>query len=70
MMHIVLGDGREESFRYDDYSKYYAMLKERFLKRMQSGHIDTSIAEPNHTEYLRWRNICEEQWIKDDHLNQ
>ena len=70
MMHIVLGDGREESFRYDDYSKYYAMLKERFLKRMQSGHIDTYPEKHDHCDICRWRNICEEQWIKDDHLNQ
>ncbi len=70
MMHIVLGDGREESFRYDDYSKYYAMLKERFIKRIQQGHIDTYPEKNDHCDICRWRNICEEQWIKDDHLNQ
>ncbi len=70
MMHVVLGDGREESFRCADYSKYYAMLKERFIIRMQSGHIDTYPEKHDHCDICRWRNICEEQWIKDDHLNQ
>ncbi len=70
MMHIVLGDGSEESFRCADYSKYYAMLKERFIKRMQSGHIDTYPEKHDHCDICRWRNICEDQWIKDDHLNQ
>jgi len=70
MMHIVLGDGREESFRYADYSKYYATLKERFIKRMQSGHKDTYPEKHDHCDICRWRNICEDQWIKDDHLNQ
>ena len=70
MMHIVLGDGREESFRYAGYSKYYATLKERFTARVQSGHKDTYPEKHDHCGICRWINICEDQWIKDDHLNQ
>jgi len=70
MMHIVLGDGREESFRYSDYSKYYAMLKERFMARVKSGHKGTYPEKHDHCAICHWRNICEDQWIKDDHLNQ
>jgi uncharacterized protein len=64
MMHIVLGDGREESFRYADYFKYYATLKERFTARVQSGHKDTYPEKHDHCGICRWRNICEDQWIK------
>jgi uncharacterized protein len=32
-MRVVLGDMREESFRYADYSRYFATLLERFLAR-------------------------------------
>ncbi|MBP8699233.1 MAG: TM0106 family RecB-like putative nuclease [Syntrophorhabdaceae bacterium] len=70
LMHVVLGDGTEISFRCADYSKYYATLKERFLKRMQSDYKDTYPEKHDHCDICRWRNICEDQWIKDDHLNQ
>jgi len=70
MIHVVLGDGREESYRYAEYSKYYAMLKRRFLVCVQEGPRDTYPEECEHCDVCRWRDICGKQWIRDDHLNQ
>lgn len=70
MMHIVLGDGREESFRFADYSRYYRSLKERFLHRVKSGQGDTYPNPRERCDLCRWRNLCEERRINDDHLCQ
>ncbi len=71
MMYVVMGDRREEAFRYADYSKYYGMVKERFLKRVNAKPDTKTYPEKcEHCYICRWRNICDEQWVKDDHLNQ
>jgi len=70
MMHIVLGDRREESYRYADYSRYYAALKQRFITRVQAGSAETYPDPCDRCDICRWRNLCEERRIGDDHLCQ
>lgn len=70
MMHIVLGDRREESFRYADYSRYYGALKERFLARVKGGSDNTYPDPCERCGICRWRNLCGERRLKDDHLYQ
>lgn len=70
MMHVVLGDRSQGSFRYAEYSRYYKMLKSRFFERAEGGGGTTYPEQCGYCGMCRWRNICEQQWIDDDHLNQ
>ncbi len=70
MMHVVLGDRREEAFRYADYSKYYESLKRRFLIRVQADTSETYPDPCERCDTCRWRNLCEERRLQDDHLCQ
>lgn len=70
MMHIVFGDGREESFRYADFSRYYRTLKEQFKRMVQEKANDTYPEVCESCGYCRWRDLCNERWNEDDHLNQ
>lgn len=66
-VHIVLGDRRRVSLRLADYSSYAARLKER---------LEGFITSPWSTEpepvaacgLCRWRDLCNEQWNKEDNL--
>jgi len=70
MMHIILGDRREESFRFADYSRYYDALEQRFLDRVQAEAPETYPDQCERCDYCRWRNLCEERRLQDDHLSQ
>ncbi|OGP84585.1 MAG: nuclease [Deltaproteobacteria bacterium RBG_16_58_17] len=69
-MHVVLGDRREESFRYADYARYYSSLKRRFLAGVEGGGEETYPEPCERCDICRWRNLCEERRLKDDHLCQ
>lgn len=69
-MHVVLGDRREESFRYADYARYYGSLKRRFLAGVEGGNEETYPEPCERCDICRWRNLCEERRLKDDHLCQ
>ena len=70
MMHIVLGDRREVSFRYANYSRYYGFLKQRFVSRVHSPASETYPDPCDRCDYCRWRNLCEDRRFRDDHLSQ
>jgi predicted RecB family nuclease len=70
-MRLVLGDGSEVSFRCDQYRQYYRNLKECFLAQVKtsaesSSHLDAC----DHCGLCRWRGLCQEKWLEEDHLNQ
>ncbi len=69
MMHVVLGDRTELNFRFDQFGQYYQTLKERFLEGI-SRDADTYPETTEHCSLCRWRGLCEEKWLQDDHLNQ
>ena len=68
-MHVVLGDGREESLRVADFEHYVAEIRERFR-----AFVDAKPAtRPEKCEACAlcpWRDICAKQWEDEDHLNQ
>ncbi len=71
MMHIVLGDRTEASFRFDSFRQYFITLQDRFRLRMDSyGTISTEPEKCAHCPMCKWKAICEEQWLAEDHLNQ
>jgi uncharacterized protein len=70
-MHVVLGDGRQESFQVDEYLRYYRRLKSRFLAWVgrQEPERDSYPERTERCAMCRWRTLCQEQWERDDHLN-
>lgn len=69
LMHIVLGDSREVSYRHANYSRYYRFLKQRFVNRVHSSESETYPDRCDHCDYCRWRNLCDDRRLKDDHLS-
>ena len=70
MMYLHYGDRREEGFRFADYSRYFRSLKTRFVARIEDPLNETYPQECEHCELCRWRDLCKERWLRDDHLNQ
>ncbi|MGC8603244.1 MAG: TM0106 family RecB-like putative nuclease, partial [Desulfomonilaceae bacterium] len=69
MMSVILGDKAELNFQFDQFSQYYQTLKERFFERI-SHDAETYPESNEHCCLCRWRGLCEEKWLQDDHLNQ
>lgn len=70
MMHVVLGDRTTRSYRCADFAHYFDSLLARFLARVEDGAQDTYPEPCNHCDLCRWSEICEQQWLDDDHLSQ
>ena len=69
-MHVVLGDGRRESFPVGDYLRYFRRLKERFLASVAAGSRNSYPERCERCGICRWRERCSDRWGADDHLNQ
>ena len=67
-IHVVLGDGTEQSFRLADYFRYYRSVKARFLERVHDGVADSYPEPCGHCELCQWRDLCNARWDEDDHL--
>ncbi|MFN3725236.1 MAG: TM0106 family RecB-like putative nuclease [Allosphingosinicella sp.] len=68
-MHLVLGDGREESFRRVEFQHTLATAKARYLEFIASG-AEGSVGEPCAAcTYCGWREHCSSVWEADDHLS-
>lgn len=68
-MHVVLGDGRKETFLVDDYLRYFRRLQARFLQWVVLPERTTYPEKVERCGQCRWRDICSAQWEADDHLN-
>lgn len=69
-MSLVLGDRSERHFRYASYSRYFRRVRQRFLEFVGSGPHPTYPEKVDHCGVCAWRDICQAQWLQDDHLNQ
>ena len=70
LMHVVLGHKEERSFRYADFSRYFLTVRDDYLARAMS---DARPPYPHVCEkcsQCRWRDLCEERRMADDHLSQ
>ena len=68
-MHVVLGDGRKETFLVDDYLRYFRRLQVRFLQWAELTERNTYPEKVERCGQCRWREICAQRWEADDHLN-
>lgn len=69
-MYLVLGDMREEKFSYTNYAKYYASIKRKFFKKVESNDRNTYPEPCELCDMCDWREICAKRWEEDDHLCQ
>ncbi|MBS0483451.1 MAG: TM0106 family RecB-like putative nuclease [Proteobacteria bacterium] len=68
-MHLVLGDGREESFRRVEFQFTLSNAKARYLEFIGSG-AEGSAGEPcSACGYCGWRDHCDAIWEAADHLS-
>ncbi|MBW1801988.1 MAG: TM0106 family RecB-like putative nuclease, partial [Deltaproteobacteria bacterium] len=67
-MHLVLGDGTERNFRVAEFFHYYRQVQSRFLKHVNGECEETYPKMCAHCAQCHWRDICKDQWEKDDHL--
>ena len=68
-MHVVLGDGRQETFLVDYYLRYFRRLRARYLDWVGAAERQTYPQKVERCGQCRWRELCAGQWEKDDHLN-
>lgn len=67
-MHVVLGTREQRSFLVADFSAYYRRVRSRFLDEL-SARPDSYPHPVEHCKVCRWRDHCDEQRVKDDHLS-
>ena len=67
-MHLVLGDGRRETFVVSEYDAYYRAIREQFLEAVAGGLTGTYPMPCDHCGVCAWKARCEQQWADDDHL--
>lgn len=70
LMHVVLGDKREATYRFADYARYLNMITRRFLERVQGDVVETYPTPCEKCDQCKWSGLCEERRLKDDHLSQ
>src|SRR5206468_11692857 len=68
-MHLILGDGRKESFRVRDFAFYVRRARRRLEKFVQAPPKDSYPEPCAHCDYCHWLSTCTAQWQKDDHLS-
>src|SRR6185436_4012526 len=69
-MHLVLGDQTEHTYRLADYSRYYGVVRSRFLA-FTARHPNVTYPERvDYCQFCPWRELCAERWKSDDNLNQ
>lgn len=70
LMHVILGDKSEATYRYADYARYLKMISQRFMERVQEEAQETYPVPCVKCDQCKWSGYCEERRLKDDHLSQ
>lgn len=69
-MHLVLGDGKEVSFRRAEFEHFLKAAEDRYLAFIEQG-AEGSRPEPcSACSLCGWREVCDAQWLAEDHLHQ
>ena len=68
-MHLVLGDGRRQTFRVTEYDAYYRRIRDRFVDTVTAGLRDTAPYPVGHCSVCAWRARCAGEWRESDHLS-
>lgn len=68
-LHVVLGDGRVESFLYADVSAYLDAVRARFQDAVDRGLLATAPDPVEMCQYCGWKDRCSGEWRAADHLS-
>jgi uncharacterized protein len=68
-LHVVLGDGRTESFAFADFAAYYRAARARFLASVGPRN-EPYPGKIAHCGRCRWSASCAERRRNDDHLSE
>jgi predicted RecB family nuclease len=67
--HLVLGDGRHESFRTSHFSAYVRHAQRRFEDFIDRPPAGSYPLPCKHCDSCHWRENCAKRWEADDHLS-
>src|SRR6185436_12788838 len=67
-MHVILGTGEADHFRYADFAAYYRAVRRHFLDVMRTNR-PTYPYPVAHCALCEYADTCDEQWEADDHLS-
>ncbi len=68
-VHLVLGNGEKSTFNVDEYFYYYAHAKRRFEEFVARPSHDSYPEPCQYCAFCSWKDLCEKQWVQDDHLS-
>ena len=68
-IHVILGSGEQHTFRLAEFSAYFRHIRDEFLAALRDGGRDTYPEPVDHCRLCRWRSVCDERRVADDHLS-
>jgi len=68
-MGLVLGTGEEAGFRFSQYEYYYEGARTRYESYLENPPEESYPDPCSYCSLCQWKNICQEQWNKDEHLS-
>ncbi|HWO16637.1 MAG TPA: TM0106 family RecB-like putative nuclease [Solirubrobacterales bacterium] len=68
-IHVILGTNEQHSFRLAEFSAYFRRVREGFLAELGDAGRDTYPEPVSHCSLCRWRTLCDERRVADDHLS-
>ncbi|MFN8525941.1 MAG: TM0106 family RecB-like putative nuclease [Chloroflexota bacterium] len=68
-LHLILGDGRRESFRHRDFAAYYRSVRQRLEDTLASAAPPPYPDPVAHCAVCEWAPRCEARRRADDHLS-
>src|SRR5439155_12304793 len=67
-MHVLLGIGERRTLRHADFAAYYRHVRRGFLAALSKGE-KTEPYPVEHCALCEFRQVCDEQWAREDHLS-
>ena len=68
-MHLVLGNGKEVSFRSIEFRHTLAAAKSRYIEFARQGALVTRAEPCSACKLCGWRDVCSDKWEAEDHLS-
>ena len=68
-MHVILGDGKRETLRVEDFSAYYRSVRRSFTARLAAEAAEPYPVPVPHCDLCIWNPSCKQRREDDDHLS-
>lgn len=68
-VHVILGNGEMDTYRLAEFSAYFRRIRGELLEVLAAGGGDTYPEPVDHCRLCRWRMVCDERRVADDHLS-